>query len=130
MRSLLLAGTAGLFLALGAASAYAVPPNSPYATMTPSDNSQAYSDDAYYDRGQVYSGRGEVYSDPGYDYDGGPVAGRAAYMDPGYGDYGYGDPGYVDPGYAYYGYPAPVVGGFSFGGGHGWRHGGGHWHHR
>lgn len=35
MRNLLLAGTAGLFVALGAASAYAVAPSSPYATMVP-----------------------------------------------------------------------------------------------
>jgi hypothetical protein len=35
MRNLLLAGTAGLFVALGGASAYAVPASSPYATMVP-----------------------------------------------------------------------------------------------
>jgi hypothetical protein len=42
MRNLLLAGTAGLFLSLGAATAYAVPQNSPYATMVPPDAVDGY----------------------------------------------------------------------------------------
>jgi hypothetical protein len=91
MRSLLLAGTAGLFLALGAASAYAVPPNSPYATMVPPG-----AVDGYQQNGAVYPGYGNDDSDsPGI------VEGRAAFVDP---DYGYDDPGYVDPGYGYYGH--------------------------
>jgi hypothetical protein len=127
MRNLLLAGTAGLFLALGAATAYAVPPNSPYATMVP----PGAVDGATQDDGAVYADQGYGY------YDGNPsgaIEGRAAFVDS---DYGY-DQGYVDPGYGY-NYPAPV-GGFYFGGGrghfggghfgHGHFGGGGHWHAR
>jgi hypothetical protein len=106
MRNLLLAGTAGLFLALGASGAYAVPPNSPYATMVPP--------------GAVDGA--PPYDEPVYgDGDAGPmIEGRAAYVDPGY---AYGAPDYDDPGY---GYDAAPVGGFWFGGGH---HFGGHIHH-
>ncbi|WP_158815575.1 hypothetical protein [Methylocapsa sp. S129] len=111
MRNLLLAGTAGLFLALGAANAYAVAPNSPYATMVPPGAVDGYAPDNGY----------PYYADPGYG-DPGLVQGRAAYVDP---DYAYNDPVYVDPGYGYYGYPAPV-GGFYFGGGRGGHFGGGH----
>jgi len=53
MRNLLLAGTAGLFLAIGAASAYAVPQNSPYATMVPPDAVDGYSGE-----------QGPIYTDP------------------------------------------------------------------
>src|ERR1700688_739825 len=103
MRNLLMAGTAaGLFLALGAVNAYAVQQNSPYATMVPPGAVDGYStDDGYY------------YGDR--------VEGRSAYVDP---DYGYSDDGYADNGYVTQ-YPAPVVGGFYFGGGRG-----GHFHHR
>ena len=116
MRGLLLAGTAGLFLAFGAANAYAVPPNSPYATMVPPDAVDGYSQNgvAYPDQGYGY-----VYGDANSS---GTIEGRAAFVDP---DYGYDDPGYVDPGYGYYGYPGPV-GGFSFGGGRGGHFSGGH----
>lgn len=123
MRSLLLAGTAGLLIALGATGAYAVPANSPYATMVPPgavDGATAPDYDA-------------PYMDQGYGYDdAGPPAmieGRSAYVDADDGA-AYVDPGY-DPGY-YYDYPAPV-GGFFFGGGgfHGGHHGhfGGHMRH-
>jgi hypothetical protein len=115
MRSLLLAGSAGLFLALGAANAYAVPQNSPYATMVPPDAVDGYTPNG-----------GAFYPDQTYGYeDGSPsgtVEGRAAYVDP---DDGYDGPGYVDPGYGYYGYPGPI-GGFNFGGGRGGHFGGGH----
>jgi hypothetical protein len=115
MRSLLLAGAAGLSLALGAANAYAVQPNSPYAIMVPSGAVDGYTNDG-----------GTIYPDQGYGYEGGnpsgTVEGRAAYVDP---DDGYGGPGYVDPGDGYYGYPGPI-GGFNFGGGRGGHFGGGH----
>ena len=113
MRNLLLAGTAGLFLAFGAASAYAVPQNSPYATMVPPDAVDGYSG---YEQAPVYA-------DPGYNPGYGVMnEGRAAYVDP---EYANDDPGYVDPGYGYgYGYPA--VGGFYFGGGRGGHFHGGH----
>jgi hypothetical protein len=110
MRNLLLAGTAGLFLAIGAASAYAVPQNSPYATMVPPDAVDGYSGS--------YGEQGPIYADPGYD---GMTEGRAAYVDP---EYANDDPGYVDPGYGY-GYAAPV-GGLYFGGGNGGHFHGGH----
>jgi hypothetical protein len=117
MRSLLLAGTAGLFLALGAANAFAAAPNSPYAIMVPPD-----AVDGYPQNGAAYPGQRYGYDDVDSS---GMVEGRTAFVDP---DYGYDDPGYVDPGY--YGYPGPV-GGFNFGGGRGGHFGGGHFggHH-
>jgi hypothetical protein len=114
MRGLLLAGTAGLFLSFGAANAYAVPPNSPYATMVPPDAVDGYSQN-----GAAYPDQSYGYGDPDSS---GMIQGRAAFVDP---DYGYDDPGYVDPGYGYYGYPGPV-GGFNFGGGRGGHFSGGH----
>jgi hypothetical protein len=70
MRTMLVAGTAGVFLALSAASAYAVPPNSPYATMVPPG---AVDGEAPYygqPRGEVIiEGRSAyVEDDPGYVY--------------------------------------------------------------
>jgi hypothetical protein len=109
MRNLLMAGAAtGLFLALGAANAYAVPQNSPYATMVPPDAVDGYSptapDDGYY------------YGDPA------PVEGRSAYVDPDY------DQGYYGDGYDTQ-YVAPIDGGFYYGGGgRGGHFGGGHFH--
>ena len=118
MRNILLAGTTGLFLALGAASAYAVPQNSPYATMVPPG---AVDGDAG-PYGQQYP----AYPDSGYP-DGYMTEGRSAYVDPAYVD---GDPGYVDPGYDYGYYGAPIGGGFYYGGGRGGGHfGGGHGGH-
>jgi hypothetical protein len=119
MRTLLVAGTAGLFLALGAASAYAVPPNSPYATIAPLDT---------VDGAVVTPVNGPVYVAPRYEEDvvvGPPAAvepetgmieGRAAYIEdqplyvtarPGF---VYGPPAYsyARPRYAYaYRYPSP-----------------------
>jgi hypothetical protein len=108
MRNLLIAGTAGLFLTLGAANAYAVPANSPYATMVPPglvDGATAP------DNSMDYMG-----SDPNL------VEGRSAYIDP---DYAYDDSGYDDYGPQYYG---PMGGGFygGYGGGRGGHFGGGH----
>ena len=115
MRNLLLAGSAGLFLALGAANAYAVPQNSPYATMVPPGAVDGYT-----------SYGTPVYPDQTYGYEdanpSGAVEGRAAYVDS---DDGYDGSGYVDPGYGYYGYPGPI-GGFNFGGGRGGHFSGGH----
>ena len=107
MRNLLMAGaTAGLFLAFGAASAYAVPQNSPYATMVPPGAVDGYAptapDDGYY------------YGDPAV------VEGRSAYVDPDY------DQTYVGDDYDTQ-YAAPVYGGgFYYGGGRGGHFGGGH----
>jgi hypothetical protein len=106
MRNLLLAGTAGLFLTLGAAAAYAVPQNSPYATMVSPDAVDGYSTDNYPNYGNS-----------------GMIEGRSAYVDP---QYGYDNPGYVDPGYGEYASPAPVGGLFVGGGGRGGHFGGGH----
>lgn len=72
MRNLLLIGSAAAALTLGAASAYAVPPNSPYATFEP----------------QAVDGQ---MAPPAYD-EGGPsllnpfglFEGRSAYVAPGY----------------------------------------------
>ena len=90
MRSILMAGTAGLFLVLGAGYANAdnceVPYNSPYRTM-----------------GAWSSACGD-YGGPTY---GSIVEGRSAYVDPDY------DPGYVYPDYD----NTPLDGGFYFGGG-------------
>jgi hypothetical protein len=105
MRNLLLAGTAGLFVALGAANAYAVPQNSPYATMVPPGAVDGYAPDD----SPVYGA--PLLADP-------MVEGRSAYVDP--------DSDYVDPGYGYgygYGYGGPAYFG---GGGGGFYHGGGH----
>jgi hypothetical protein len=107
MRNLLMAGTAGLFLALGAASAYAVPQNSPYATMAPPGAVDGYT-----------QGNGPMYNDEPM------VEGRSAYVDP---DYGYSDPGYADPAYVYPDDGYSAGGPIYFGGGGGGRHfGGGH----
>jgi hypothetical protein len=106
-----MAGTAGLFLTLGAVNAYAVPQNSPYATMVPPDAVDGYS----YDNGPAYGDQGEGYGSE-------PVERRSAYVDP---DYGYDDPGYAYPDY---GYAAPLGGGLFFGAGH-FGHGG-HFAHR
>jgi hypothetical protein len=105
MRNILMAGTAaGLFLALGAVNAYAVPQNSPYATMVPPGAVDGYS---------------TMAPDDGYYYgDSAPVEGRSAYVDPYYADDGYDGGGYVTQ------YPAPLGGGFYYGGGHGHFHGG------
>ena len=111
MRNLLLAGTAGLILTLGAATAYAVPQNSPYATMVPPDAVDGYSTD-----------NDPNYNDPNYG-NSGLIEGRSAYVDP---QYGYNDPAYADPGYGYYDSPAPVGGLFVGGGGRGGHFGGGH----
>ena len=48
MRSFLMAGAAAVALALGASSAYALPPNSPYAIWLPQsvDGAQGYGYDA------------------------------------------------------------------------------------
>jgi hypothetical protein len=115
MRNLLLAGTAGLFLALGAATAYAVPQNSPYATMVPPDAVDGYVAD-----------NGPAYGCQGYAQDagcpGGMIEGRSALVDP---EYAYGGSDYIDPGYGYYGGPRAMGGRFGdgrFGGG---RFGGG-----
>jgi hypothetical protein len=115
MRNLLMAGTAGLFITLGAASAYAVPQNSPYATMVPPGAVDGYQPDT-----------GPSYIDPNYTYGNEPmVEGRAAEV----------DPYYSDPGYVYPDYGAPLVGGgfffgsgrhFDGGGFHGRHFGGGH----
>jgi hypothetical protein len=103
MRNALLAGTAGLLLCLGAAAAYAVPQNSPYATMVPPDAVEGYT----------------TGNDPGYGNDA-MIEGRSAYVDP---DYDNQD--YVDPGYGYTG--SPGFGGGAFvGGGRGGHFGGGH----
>jgi hypothetical protein len=71
MRTMLIAGTAGLFLALGGASAYAVPPNSPYATMVPPGavdyNAPGYNYGTYYNPG-VVEGRSAYVEEPGYVY--------------------------------------------------------------
>jgi hypothetical protein len=119
LRNLLLTGTAGLFLALGAANAYAVPQNSPYATIVPPGAVDGYNYDP-----------APVYGDQGYGSEGAPmVEGRSAYVYPDY------DAGYVDPGYGY----APPDGGFYFGGGRSgnfgrgghigaWHFGSGHFH--
>lgn len=106
MRNLLKVGAAaGLLLTLGAATAYAVPQNSPYATMVPPGAVDGYGDGYYNDA--------PVYADP--------VEGRSAYVDPGYGyDNGYVVDGYDAP------YVAPMVGGFYYGGGHGGHFGGHH----
>jgi hypothetical protein len=116
MRNVLIAGTAVLFVTLGAASAYAVPQNSPYATMVPPGAVDGYQPD-----------NGPTYIDPNYAYGNEPmVEGRAAEVDP-----YYNDPGYIYPDYGV----APLVGGgFFFGGGrhfdgggfHGGHFGGGH----
>ena len=101
MRSILMAGTAGLFLVLGAGYANAdncaVPNNSPYRTM-----------------GAWSSACGD-YGNPGYD---GPIVeGRSAYVDPDYG---------VDP---YYAYPDADDGFYGSGGWEGGRGGSfGHGH--
>jgi hypothetical protein len=98
LRNLLLTGTAGLFLALGAANAYAVPQNSPYATIVPPGAVDGYS----------YDNR-PAYGDQGYGYEREPmVERRSTYVDP---EYGYGDPAYASD----YGYSAPLRGGFYFG---------------
>ena len=71
MRTMFIAGAAGLCLALSAASAYAVPQNSPYATMAPPGAVDGYNS----------------YSGPVYGYENEPmVEGRSAYVedDPGY----------------------------------------------
>ena len=95
MRNLLLAGVAGLFLAIGAADANAVPQNSPYATMVPPNAVDGYA-----------VGNGPVYGGEDYGYESEPaVQGRSAYVDP---EYGYGDPAYASN----YEYPAPLGGGF------------------
>ena len=109
MRNILLAGTAGLFLTLGAASAYAVPQNSPYATMVPPSAVDGYQPD-----------NGPSYVDPGYTYDNEPmIEGRAAEVDP-----YYGAPGYVYPDYSV----APFVGGGLLFGGSGRHVEGRHFH--
>jgi hypothetical protein len=107
MRNLLLAGTAGLFLAFGAASAYAVPQNSPYATMVPPAAVDGYTPD-----GSAYACPGDSAQVGCPD---GMVEGRAAVVDP---DYAYGDPAYIAPAFGF-GY-----GGFGYGGG--FRGNGGH----
>ena len=95
MRNLLLAGAAGLFLAIGAANAYAVPQNSPYATLVPPNAVDGYD-----------SGSGPVYGGQDYGYESEPtVQERSAYVDP---EYGYGDPAYASN----YEYPAPRGGSF------------------
>jgi hypothetical protein len=104
MRNLLLTGAAGLLLTLGAAAAYAVPQNSPYATMLPPDAVDGYSTDN--DQGYGNSGMSE---------------GRSTYVDP---QYGYDDAGYADTGYGYYSSPAPV--GRLYFGGRGGHFGGAH----
>jgi hypothetical protein len=110
MRNLLKIGAAaGLLLTLGAATAYAVPQNSPYATMVPPGAVDGYG----YDNG--YYGDAPVY---GYDA---PVEGRSAYVDP---SYGY-DDGYVGDGYETQ-YAGPIGGGFYYGGGRGGHFGGHH----
>src|ERR1700744_2192334 len=102
MRNLLMAGAAaGLFIALGAANAYAVPQNSPYATMVPPG--------AVDDYGQA----------PDSGYYAAPVEGRSAYIDP---DYDNGDDYYYGGDYSP-DYGAPVVGVGYYGVG-----GGGHFH--
>lgn len=112
MRTLLVAGTTGLFLALGAASAYAVPPNSPYAVMAPPEAVD----------GAVVPVNGPVYVAPRYDEDivvtrpsivepEPVIEGRAAYVTAP--DYAY-EPAYTyaRPRYVYaepaYRYPAPL----------------------
>ena len=116
MRKLVLLGAAASALVLGAASAYAVPQNSPYATMVPPDAVDGYA---------PYDNQAPYYGDPGTS-GGGVVEGRSAYVGDD-SDYGYGDPGYVvvDPGFGYGGF-----GGGGYGGGHGGfgRGGGGHFH--
>ena len=83
MRNLLLAGTAGLFVAFGAVSAEAVTQNSPYATMAPPDAVDGYVTEP-----------DPVYVVPRSD---GMIEGRAAYVDEG--------PAYV-PVQPHYVYPA------------------------
>ena len=82
MRTMLVAGTAALFLALGGASAYAVPPNSPYATMVPPGavdyNAPGYNDGPYYGDRAIVEGRSAYIEEPGY-----------VYRAPAYRDYGY-----------------------------------------
>jgi hypothetical protein len=110
MRTLLTIGaTAGLFLALGGA-AYAVPPNSPYATILPPDAVDGAAPAAPDD--------GAVYTDPYL------VEGRSAYIDP---DYDYGAD--VDADTYDWQYSAPVGGGIYFGGDAGRFHGGHFGHH-
>src|SRR5580658_1768977 len=93
MRNLFLAGTAGLFLTLGAAAAYAVPQNSPYATMVPPD-----AVDGYVAGGPAYGCLGYAQ---GVDCaPTGMIEGRSAFVDP---EYAYGGSGYADPGFGYYG---------------------------
>ena len=103
MRSLFMAGTAGLFLALGAADAHAVPQNSPYATMVPPGAVDGYNSEP-----------APMYGDQ--DYGDATIEGRSAYVDPDY------------DAYPYYGNAYPNYrGGFYFGGGHFGHHfGGGH----
>jgi hypothetical protein len=93
MRKTLLLGTTAVMLALGAATAYAVPPNSPYAILVPG----AVDDGIMFDGGPAY-----VAGDPGYGYQGGALSGPGwidpAPMTEGRSAYLYGDPGYgVDP---------------------------------
>jgi hypothetical protein len=91
LRNLLWAGGAGLFLTLGAAAAYAVPQNSPYATMVPPSAVDGYDNSP-------------AYGNQDYGYESGPMAeGRSTYMAP---EYGYDDPVYASD----YGYSAPLAG--------------------
>jgi hypothetical protein len=81
---MLVAGTAAVFLALGGASAYAVPPNSPYATMVPPGaadyNAPGYDYAPDYNQRVIVEGRSAYVEEPGYVY-------RAPAYRP---DYGYG----------------------------------------
>jgi hypothetical protein len=115
MRNLLLAGTAGLFLSLGAATAYAVPQNSPYATMVPPDAVDGYVADNGLSNGcQGYVQ--DVGCPPA-----GMTEGRSAFVDP---EYAYGGWGYTDPGFGYYGDSRAMGSRFEGGYGHGGNHGG------
>lgn len=93
MRKMLLLGTMAVVPALGVATAYAVPPNSPYAILAPG----AVDERTMFDGGPAY-----VAGDPGYGYEGGALSGPGwidpAPMTEGRSAYLYGDPGYgVDP---------------------------------
>ena len=87
MRTMLVAGTAALFLALGGASAYAVPPNSPYATMVP-PGAVDYNVPGY-NYGPMVEGRSAYVEEPGYVYRAPAYRVRPDYYDY---DYGYGAP--------------------------------------
>jgi hypothetical protein len=97
MRNFLLIGAAGLLLTVGAAAAYAVPQNSPYATILSPEAVDGYSTDNDQGYGNTVM-----------------VEGRSAYVAP---QMGYDDAGNSDSGYGYHGSPAPLSS-FHFGGAH------------